>query len=84
MKIRGVEHVIELPDGGLLMPLHGYLGLGGAGARTLQDTSIHAQYWHIGYPSAVQLEDGTVIAAYQEYSDDERPLQYLMCTRFEL
>jgi sialidase-1 len=57
---------------------------GGSGARTLQDTLIVAQYWHIGYPSVTQLEDETIICAYHEYSDDERPLQYLMCTRFKL
>jgi hypothetical protein len=57
---------------------------GGGGAPTLQDTLIFAQYWHIGYPTVVQLADGTIVAAYHEYSDDERPLQYLMCTRFRL
>jgi len=56
----------------------------GGGAPTLQDTLIFAQYWHIGYPTVAQLEDGTIVAAYHEYSDDERPLQYLMCTRFRL
>jgi hypothetical protein len=45
---------------------------------------IFAQYWHIGYPTVAQLADGTIVAAYHEYSDDERPLQYLMCTRFRL
>lgn len=42
------------------------------------------QYWHIGYPSVTQLEDGTVVVAYHEYSDDPQPIQYLMCTRFKL
>jgi hypothetical protein len=57
---------------------------GGGGAPTLQDTLIFAQYWHIGYPTAAQLADGTIVVAYHEYSDDERPLQYLRCTRFRL
>jgi len=56
----------------------------GRGSRTLQDMLIMGQYWHIGYPSVTQLEDETVIVAYHEYSDDDMPLQYLMCTRFKL
>jgi hypothetical protein len=42
------------------------------------------QYWHIGYPSVTQLEDGTVLVAYHEYSDEAQPIQYLMCARFRL
>ena len=52
--------------------------------RTVQDMLIMAQYWHIGYPSATQLEDGTIITAYHEYSDDEQPIHYLMVTRFKV
>jgi len=51
---------------------------------TLQDMLIMSQYWHIGYPSVTQLEDETVIAAYHEYSDDKKPIHYLMATRFKL
>ncbi|MBA7611299.1 hypothetical protein ES703_18519 [subsurface metagenome] len=43
-----------------------------------------SQYWHIGYPTVTQLKDGTIIAAFHEYSDDKPPIQYLRCTRFEL
>ena len=57
---------------------------GGSGPSTLQDTLIMSQYWHIGYPSATQLADGTLIVAYHEYSDDDHPIHYLMCTRFKL
>lgn len=42
------------------------------------------QYWHIGYPSATQAPDGTIIAAYHEYSDDNAPIQYMRTTRFHL
>jgi hypothetical protein len=45
---------------------------------------VHMQYWHIGYPTVTQLDDGTIIVAYHEYSDDEPPLQYLLVTRFRL
>ena len=41
-------------------------------------------YQHIGYPSVVQLADGTIVASYHEWSEDERPLQYVRCTRFRL
>ena len=56
----------------------------GSGDRTLQDSLIMMQYWHIGYPSMTQLEDGTVIVAYHEYSKDIQPLHYIMCTRFKI
>lgn len=41
-------------------------------------------YQHIGYPSVVQLPDGTIVASYHEWSDDPEPLQYVRCTRFRL
>lgn len=41
-------------------------------------------YQHIGYPSVTQLTDGTILVAYHEWSDDPQPIQYVMCTRFEL
>ena len=41
-------------------------------------------YQHIGYPSVAQMRDGTVVASYHEWSNDERPLQYVLCTRFKL
>lgn len=41
-------------------------------------------YQHIGYPSVVQLADGTILASYHEWSEDERPLQYVRRTRFRL
>ena len=73
-----IRSEFTIREGGIPRPASGM------GARTLQDTLIYAQYWHIGYPTVTQLKDGTIIAAYHEYSDDERPIQYLMCTRFRL
>jgi hypothetical protein len=72
------EDEFSIREGGIPKPQSGL------GPRTLQDTLIQAQYWHIGYPSVTQLPDGTVLAAYHEYSDDPHPLQYLMCTRFKI
>ena len=48
------------------------------------DWNNPGSYQHIGYPSVVQLKDGTILAAYHEWSDDPEPLQYVLCTRFEL
>jgi sialidase-1 len=48
------------------------------------DWSHPGVYQHIGYPSVVQLADGTIIASYHEWSEDERPLQFVRCTRFRL
>jgi sialidase-1 len=41
-------------------------------------------YQHIGYPTVVQLLDGTIVVAYHEWNEGERPLQYLRATRFRL
>ena len=51
----------------------------GSGAIDWRNPGV---YQHIGYPSVDQLEDGTIVAAYREWSDDPKPLQYLLCTRF--
>ena len=41
-------------------------------------------YQHIGYPSVAQLPDGTVVASYHEWDDADRPLQFVLCTRFRV
>jgi hypothetical protein len=41
-------------------------------------------YQHIGYPSVAQLPDGTIVASYHEWDDADRPLQFVLCTRFRL
>jgi sialidase-1 len=41
-------------------------------------------YQHIGYPTVQQMPDGSVVAAYHEWSSDPRPLQYCLATRFEV
>jgi len=51
---------------------------GGAAAPTVR------QYWHIGYPTVAQCDDGTVVVAYHEYSDDESPIQCMWISRFQL
>lgn len=40
-------------------------------------------YWHIGYPTVTQCEDGTVVAAYHEYTGDP-PIQAMWVTRFRV
>lgn len=41
-------------------------------------------YQHIGYPTVTQMADGTIVAAYHEWSADEQPLQFVLATRFRL
>ena len=41
-------------------------------------------FMHIGYPTVTQLEDGTIVAAFHDFSDDKPPIQTLRCTRFTL
>ena len=48
------------------------------------EREVHPQYWHIGYPTVVQLDDGTIVAAYHEYTKDEWPIQYMQTARFRL
>ena len=48
------------------------------------DWSHPGAFQHIGYPSVLQLPDGTLLASYHEWADAERPLQEVRCTRFRL
>jgi hypothetical protein len=41
-------------------------------------------YQHIGYPSVVLPGDGSVLAMYHEYTDDDHPIQFIASTRFRL
>jgi hypothetical protein len=41
-------------------------------------------YQHIGYPSVVLPGDGSVLAMYHEYTDDDHPIQFVASTRFQL
>lgn len=44
-----------------------------------------SQYWHTGYPSVVQLEDGTIVCAYHEYvPNGGEPIQAMWTTRFRI
>jgi len=50
------------------------------------DPSV-AMYWHTGYPSVVQLEDGTIVCGYHEYVPNgaaAEPIQAMWTTRFRL
>jgi len=54
------------------------------GRRRRIDWKHPGVFQHIGYPSVVQLGDGTIVASYHEWNDEDRPLQYVRCTRFRL
>ena len=54
------------------------------GAAPPESSPGSGWYGHIGYPGVAQLKDGTIIAAFHEFSDDKPPIQYLRCTRFKL
>ncbi len=68
--------VSDTPGSSRMSPGSGKVG---SGAIDWRNPGV---YQHIGYPSVDQLEDGTIVAAYHEWSDDPKPLQYLLCTRF--
>jgi hypothetical protein len=68
----------EKPGSSRMSPWSGKIGSGAI------DWHHPGVYQHIGYPSVVQNADGTITCLYHEWSDDERPLQYVRCTRFRL
>ncbi len=41
-------------------------------------------FQHIGYPTVVQNDDGSIACCYHEWTEGETPLQYVRCTRFWL
>lgn len=69
---------VERPGSSRMSPASGKYG----GGRI--DWRNPGVYQHIGYPSVVEVPDGTIVASYHEWSEDERPLQYVRCTRFRL
>ena len=70
--------VTDTPGSSRMTPESGKLRAGGI------DWSNPGIYQHIGYPSVAQMADGTIVAAYHEWDDQEKPLQYVRCTRFTL
>jgi len=48
------------------------------------DPDVVDQYWHTGYPSVVQCEDGTIVVAYHEYSKEKNPIQEMWVSRFRM
>lgn len=69
---------IERPGSSRMSPAAGKYG----GGRI--DWRNPGVYQHIGYPTVVQMADGTIVVAYHEWNDGERPLQYVRATRFRL
>ncbi len=70
--------ITETPGSSRMTPSSGKMRAGGI------DWSNPGIYQHIGYPSVAQVPDGTIVAAYHEWDDQEKPLQYVRCTRFTL
>lgn len=73
-----VASIVEKPGSSAIAP-----GVGEA-ERGRVDLTHPGQYQHIGYPSVVQVADGTVVCCYHEWSDDPSPVQFVRCTRFRL
>jgi hypothetical protein len=71
------ERADDQPNSTMIDPTSGRV-LGGV------DWKNPGIYQHIGYPSVVQLKDGTILAAYHEWSEDANPVQYVLCSRFDL
>ena len=69
---------VERPGSSRMSPASGKYGGGQIDWRN------PGVYQHIGYPSVVEMPDGTIVASYHEWSEGERPLQYVRCTRFRL
>ena len=56
--------VTETPGSSRMTPASGKIAGGGV------DWSNPGVYQHIGYPSVVQMPDGTIVCSYHEWSDD--------------
>lgn len=41
-------------------------------------------WWHTGYPSSVQLDDGAMLTVYHAFSQESRPVQYIEAARWAL
>ena len=72
------EHVQDQPASTMMDPTSGRMLAGGIDWRN------PGLYQHIGYPSVTQLNDGAILAAYHEWSDDPNPIQFVLGTRFDL
>lgn len=71
-------HTEDQPASTMMDPTSGRMLSGGI------DWKNPGLYQHIGYPSVCQLQNGTILAAYHEWSDDPKPIQYVLGTHFEL
>ena len=72
------KSTVDKPGSSRMSPASGKYGGGQI------DWNHPGVYQHIGYPSVVQMPDGTIVASYHEWDEGERPLQYVRCTRFRL
>ncbi len=70
--------VTDTPGSSRMSPASGKVAGGGV------DWHNPGVYQHIGYPSVAQMPDGTVVCSYHEWSDDPKPLQFVLCTRFRV
>jgi sialidase-1 len=68
----------ETPGSSRMSPAAGKVAGGGI------DWNHPGVYQHIGYPTVSQAFDGAIVAAYHEWSEDAKPLQYVLCTRFRV
>ena len=41
-------------------------------------------YWHIGYPTSIQLQDGTIFTVDHQWTDQEPFVQYVVGVLWEL
>ena len=41
-------------------------------------------YWHIGYPTTIQLNDGTLFSVFHEWTQESPIVQYVVAVRWEL
>jgi hypothetical protein len=72
------EHEQDQPASTMMSPISGRMR---RGALSWKNPGL---YQHIGYPSVTQLQDGTIFAAYHEWSKDPNPIQFVLGTRFDL
>ena len=52
---------------------------GGRGPASAGGTRMHT-----GYPASIQLDDGSILSIWHEWTQDELPVQYILSKRYEL
>jgi hypothetical protein len=55
-----------------------------ASAQTAPQEIVGELFYHIGYPTTIQLNDGSLLTVYHEWKNEEPIVQYVVGVRHEV